>query len=253
MMKRTIAAIAITLGLVACGSGDDDTGTPVDPGDEEPGDEEPADEEPADEEPGDEEPENEEPADDDAADDDAAASGSIDALDDIPKPCRDLMADFLRDVEPIVSQVDWQAATLSDFEQVSSEFEERANEFDLATEREGCDDLQFEEDDGFGLILELADDVAPGTVPFFEFLDSMRAGVPPIDGDDDGGTASGALEDCDDAIENIERLMAEYDAFTEVPVSELAKFANMASVMMSCTPDQLSFLENPEVSDFLSR
>lgn len=231
-MKRTIAAFAITLGLVACGSGDDEAGTPVEPVSEEPADQDP-DQEPRDE----------------------PAGESVDSLDDIPERCRDLMADFLRDIEPIVGPVDWDNATLADFEQIAGEFEERSNEFDTDSGSQDCDELEFtDDDDGFGLIVELADDVAPGTVQFFEFLDTMRAGVPPTGGDDAGGEQAGAdqWEDCDDAIAAIEQLMTEHDAFAEVPVSELAKFANMGSVMTSCTPEQLEFFESSEVSDFLS-
>lgn len=248
-MKRTIATFAITLGLVACGSGDDDAGTPADPADQEAADQEPSDE-PAGEEPAGEEPAYQEPSDEPAGE-------SVDSLDDIPERCRDLMADFLRDIEPIVEPVDWANATLADFEQIAGEFEERSNEFDTDSGSQDCDELEFaDDDDGFGLIIELADDVAPGTVPFFEFLDTMRAGVTPSGGgDDDSGdeTAADQWEDCDDAIAGIERLMSEHDAFTEVPVNELAKFASMGSVMMSCTPEQLEFFESSEVSDFLSR
>ena len=245
-MKRTIAAFAITLGLVACGGGEDDAGSPADPTGGEPANEEPADQEPGDEPAGDE------PGDEPAGDE--PAGESVDSLDDIPERCRDLMADFLRDIEPIVETVDWDNATLADFEQVAGEFEERSNEFDTESGAEDCDDLEFtDDDDGFALIVELADDVAPGTVPFFEFLDVMRAGVSPTGGDDDGQTAADQWEDCGDAIAGIEQLMTEHDAFTEVPLDELAKFASMGSVMTSCTPEQLEFFDSPEVTDFLSR
>ena len=257
-MKRTIAAVAVTLGLVACGGGDDDatpateepTEEPAEvPAAEEPAAEEPATEEPA-EEPAAEEPATEEPAEEPAAEepaDDSSSGGSIDSLDDIPQECRDLMEDFLQDVEPIVEPIDWSNATLTDFEQVAADFEERASEFDTASGSEGCDELDFAEDDGFQLVVEFASDVAPGTVEFFEFLDTMRGGAA------SGEDASGALEDCDDVIAGLEQLMADYDAFSEVPVNEIAKYANMASAMMSCTPEQLQALEGEEMNDFLSR
>jgi hypothetical protein len=254
-MKRTIAAAMITIGLVACGGGDDDAGTPddtteepADAGTDEPaaepadGTDEPA-AEPTAEEPA-AEPTAEEPADEPAGD-------SIDSIDDIPEECRDLMADFLRDIEPIVEPVDWSNATLADFEQIAADFEERSAAFDTQSGAEGCDDLDFADDDGFDLVVEFADDVAPGTVPFFEFLDSMRGSVVPPE--DDEALPTGGLEDCDDAVDGIEQLMDDYDAFSEVPVSELTKYANMGMVMTSCTPEQLEFLENQDVSDFLSR
>jgi hypothetical protein len=179
----------------------------------------------------------------------APAGGSVGSLADVPEQCRELMADFLRDVEPIVAPIDWQNASLADFERIADEFQQRADDFDGdAVERE-CDALEFAaDDDGLGLIIELAEEVAPGAVAFFGFLDTMRSGMTPS-GDD----AAAPARDCGDAVALFEGWLNEYDAFSEVPISELAKLGDMAAAMSSCTPAQLSVLDSPELNDFLGR
>ncbi len=233
-MRRAAAMVAVTLGLMACGGDDDaDDGAAALPE-------------------ASETTEASEPDEPDDSDESAEGDGSrqIDSLDDIPDRCKDLMADFLRDIEPIVEPVDWSSATLADFEAIGAEFEARAGEFDTEATEAACGDLAFTgDDDGFALLIEFADDVAPDTVPFFQFLDSMRSAVTP---GGSGGSGGDSFESCDDAIATLEEWMAEYDSFTEIPVDQLMKFSSLGSVIMTCTPEQMEFLDRPDVSDFMS-
>jgi hypothetical protein len=263
-MRRTTAILATTTlalaTLTACGSGDDDAAPAATdaPATDEPATDEPAPDEPATDEPATDDPATEEPAADeevatDDTGDDESSGPVIDSLDEVPPECRDLMAGYLRDLEPIVSPVDWSNATLNEFETISGAFEARAMEFETDSAEAGCDDLNFaEDDDGFDLIIEFARDVAPGTVPFFEFLntflDSTGTG-----GDDsgDGDSASGSIATCDDAIAAIQSLMDEYDTFADVPVSDMMVMTEIGTAMMSCSPEQLDFFDSDAVNDFL--
>lgn len=261
--RRGAAALMVmALGVAACGGDDDggegaadDVGTEAAEEPEATGDE-PADEDTggAEDEPADDEA-TEPPADDEPADDGDGdgGSGNIGSIDDIPERCRDLMEDFLQEIEPIVEPIDWENASLTDFEAVAADFEGIAADFEADSANEACDDLDIDDEEGFELILEFAADVAPGTVPFFEFINSMSSGVVPSDGGDDGAAApsEGSFENCDDAIAAIEEWIATYDSMTEMPVSELSKFASMGTVMMTCTPEQLEFFDSQEVTDFL--
>lgn len=60
------------------------------------------------------------------------------------------------------------------------------------------------------------------------------------------------LQTCDDAIKFVESLLANYDAFTEVPAAELVRFTQLSSVLVTCTPEQAKFFESDELNEFLS-
>lgn len=184
--------------------------------------------------------------DDEGDDGNAAGVGTISSLNDIPERCRDLMGDFLREIEPLVSTVDWQDASLNDFEAIGEDFEAKSNEFDVRGEAEGCNDLDFAGDSEFDLMLDFAREEAPGTIEFLEFISDLGAvGA----GDDSAG--SGELESCDDGIAFMQDLVDNYDTFADVPASDLLKFQELSLVFISCTPDQLAFFDSPEVADFM--
>lgn len=285
-MKRVTATlVAVTLGLAACG-GDDDTNEAdeataeqtAEPdeaagadGDGDAGDTEATDEgadessdgddadgdgdgdaSEADEEPAADE--SSEPPADDGGDDSQNSGVSVSSLDDIPQVCKDAMADLLQELEPIVEPIDWQQATLADFEAIAAEFQTIGEEFEGRIDERECD-LDIEDEDSIDLIVEFADQEAPGTVPFWMFLDETLGAFAPDDGEDgEPGTAlpGGDFENCDQAIEFIEGLLDQYDSFQEVPVSDITKIAGISSVIMTCTPEQMEVLDSPEFNDFMS-
>ncbi len=276
-MKR-IVTMVIALGVVvgACGGGDEDSvaddpaveaesESEAAPADEDAPSEETSDEKSSDEESSDEESSDAEPSDEDVVDasdvdgdsDDAGDVGDpgdadsaqpISALSDIPERCRDLMGDFLREIEPVVSDIDWQTASLDEFQTIGDDFEARSAEFEEASEASGCNDLQFVGDSEFDLMVELADEEAPGTAGFFEFLGELGAAAGGSNGADAG---AGAFETCDDAIAYMQDLVGTYDVITEAPATELLKFQSLPTVLTTCTPEQLEYFDSPEVADFL--
>ncbi len=180
-----------------------------------------------------------------------AAAGAIRSLDDIPDECLAEMADFLRAIEPIVSATDWETATLTDFEQIAGEFEAIGNEFDASSESLGCNDLDFVDDNESDLLAEFAKDKAPGTVGFLEFISAL--GSIGSSGDDGGasGSGAGALETCAEGIEFVQGLVDNYDSLADVPAAELVKFAQISSIYLTCTPEQLDFFDSDEVVAFI--
>ncbi len=268
MRRITATLAAAALVLAACG-GDDDEPAAEDvlPASDAENDdanssgvapeEEPADE-PADE------PAGEDPADDSDSffeDDDGDDGGtiSVNSIDDVPEVCRELMAEFLRDIEPIVAPIDWDNATLADFESIADQFDEISEEFDSATEAEAaCDNIEMEDEDDFALLVEFAGDVAPGTVGFMEFISGFAtaAGEMADTGDDGTGGVMGgdgeAFETCDEALEWLQSLLDQYDSIAEVPVNQMMEIANLGSVMTTCTPEQLEILNSPEFEEFMA-
>lgn len=183
-------------------------------------------------------------ADDDSDGDTISAS----SLDDIPQVCRDLMSDFLKDIEPIVSPIDWDNATLADFETISAEFEARADQFDADSDAAGeCDNIDMEDDDSFNILIDFAQDEAPGTVGFLTFISSFVDAAASAMGDTATG---GAVETCEEAIAFMDGLMENYDSMEEVPVSELTAMADIVTVIFTCTPEQMAYFDSPEVNAF---
>lgn len=173
---------------------------------------------------------------------------TVSSIDDIPQVCQDLMADFLRDIEPIVSPIDWDNATMADFEQVGTDFEPIADKFDADSEATGqCDDIDMDEDGSLDILVEFAEQEAAGTVGFLTFLSSfMDAVVGPVTGSGDA-----AFSTCDDAIDFIDGLMNDYESSADVPMSDLTAMAGIAGVMLTCTPEQQAYFTSPEVTAYL--
>lgn len=264
-MKRTLTVIA-ALGLIAgaCGSSDgdtpaaEDTATTVAASNDD-GADDAASEPAADDPTADDAMADDAMADDGTADDGSGNDGggaTIRSINDIPKPCREAMADFLREIEPVVSGIDWENATMADFEDIGTEFQALSDDFDARSASEGCDDLNFENDDtSFDLVIEFAKDEAPGTVAFFEFLqsfigDSSIGSVDPVD-----DSASGAeISTCEDALAFMQNLIGSYDSVAEVPMSELLKFTDISTTAYTtCTPAQLEFFDSDEFTAFFDQ
>jgi hypothetical protein len=184
----------------------------------------------------------------DTVDDIGSETGSdvITSFDDIPQECLDLTADFLRAIEPLVSPIDWENGTMSDFETVAPAFEAEAEAFDLAS-AEACGSIDLEED-GLGVIIELAAEVAPGSVAFLQFLDALQNAALGIDPTTDD--APQAFETCAEAIEFIDELVNEYPTINDVPMVDMLQVADIGTIFMSCTPEEQTFFESPEVNAF---
>ena len=271
-MKRLMTAVAaLTLVVAACGGGDDSTSGTTD--DESTADAttseitEPSaddtdtagaddDDAPPVEPDDDSEDDSEDDANvddanvDDADDDDADVAGGpeIRSISDMPPACRDAMAEWLRAIEPVVSPVDWEGATMADFEEIALEFETMSDEFETAISNAGCDDLNFVDDSEDDILIDFARSEAPGAVGFLEFLNQMRLGVQP---DDDGTLATGDIETCEDAIDFLQGLMDDYDSIASVPAAELLKVPAISALFASCTPEQLEFFDNADLEEFM--
>lgn len=253
---RRVLAVLFTFALVvaACGGDDDDdvgattgeTPAQTSEGDTDDGDMADPPESPVVDEAMDDE------AMDDDEDDDPVTVGGFD---EIPAVCRDLMEQFLKDIEPIVAPIDWDNATINDFETIAAQFDPIADDFDVATEATGqCDDIELDDAENFALLLDFAAQVAPGTVGFLSFLDDFTSGVGATSDDDGDGLGSGdaAFDDCAGAVSWLMTLVAEYDSVAEVPVSDVLEISGLGAVVGTCTPEQLEYIQSPEVQDFLA-
>ena len=187
---------------------------------------------------------------DDEIEDDDSSSVKVGSIDDIPEVCRELMADFLREIEPVVSEVDWDNASMADFEAVSLEFEPIADEFDAATEAEAeCNDIELEDDENFALLVDFAKDEAPGSVGFLTFLNELMTS---FDEAMEPTTGDGSLATCQDAMDFVQELADEHDSINTVPIDQLTQMTELTTAMFTCSQEELEFFNNPEIAEFLA-
>lgn len=237
--RLRIGSIAFALVLTAgCGSGDDEPAAEPAP--------EPAPEttdEPAPETTAEPAPE----ADGDPADDGLV---TVDDLSDLPDGCVELFVEFMTEIEPSVEDIDWESATLADLSAVGEEVQAASGDFGTRSTELGCEQYDPEsEDTVYRELLELARREAPGAVGFYEFLNSLA---------EDAGTPVAPTEesatDCADAIETIERFVAEYDSYNDIPMSELEVLGrSMTTVTGACTLEEgAEFFERADIAEFFT-
>ena len=168
----------------------------------------------------------------------------IDDFGDVPAECRDALADFLRTIEPVVSDIDWDTATMADFEQISTELEDEGTAFDAATE--DCGDFDFASDEeSLQAMIEFAEEEAPGTVGWLEFVGAFA-----FPGDDNAAAAM----TCEDAIAYFDELIAGgATTMSSLPVSELADITAVLNVITTdCDFEVMDeFLSREDVTAFL--
>jgi hypothetical protein len=191
---------------------------------------------------------------------------TVDDINDIPDECLDIFGDFLKEIEPVVKDVDWENADLSAMEGIGSQLDSVASGMDDEMTKAGCDKYELSDDASLDTLIDIAKDKAPGTVAYFEFIKKMQESfaditVPPSDGGDtadDGGDNAGDTSDlptdCDGAKDYIRGLMDKYDSMMDMPVSELTAVGTVTGTLTSaCSPNDLQeFYGDPDVQAFMS-
>jgi hypothetical protein len=187
----------------------------------------------------------------------------VDSIKDIPKECLDIFGDYLKQIEPVVKDVDWSQADVSTLEDIGSQLGSVGSSMDDDMKAAGCDKYNLSGDVDMDELIDIAKDKAPGTVAYFEFLETLSEGIggittaPPTTGDDTGGgdTGGGAAgdlpTDCDGAKAYIEDAMGKYDTMTDMPVSELTTLSQVMGVITAQCPANDHFFTRDDVTQFL--
>jgi len=171
----------------------------------------------------------------------------VQGLDEMPAECVDLMTDFLVQVEPVVSEVDWKTATSNEFQTIAEQLDEEFSDFDAQTTSAGCDAYDFGDDaDSLTAMIGLAEQKAPGVIGWLEFLGTLSS--------DPASGVADAPSTCDDAIAYIEQVMADTPAMGEVPISDMAVLGQAMSVISNdCDPQRSAdFIARADVTDFMA-
>lgn len=183
---------------------------------------------------------------------DSTVEGSDDTItvsdfSDMPPECIDLLASFLKKIEPTVSDIDWEKATLADFEAFNTQFEADSASFDAETAAAGCDkyDLDTSDEKQFEQMTALAAAEAPGTIGFISFLSSLASSA--------AGSSEPVPTDCAGTIAAIEPFLAK-GTMQQLTMAELTRVGSlMTAVSTNCTPEEATaFYDRDDVSAFVS-
>jgi hypothetical protein len=171
---------------------------------------------------------------------------SVEDFGDMPPKCIELLATFLKQIEPTVSAIDWEKATLGDFEEFSTQFQAESDSFDAQTAAAGCDkyNLTGSDDKQFEQMAELAAEEAPGTLGFITFLSSLSTSQT---------AASNSLPaDCAGTIDAIEPYLAK-GTMQDLTVAEVGVVGQlMGAVNTKCTPEEATaFFGRDDVTAFV--
>jgi hypothetical protein len=160
-----------------------------------------------------------------AGDDGTIVVGSIDEL---PQECVDALADFLQAIEPAVSEIDWDAATVADFEAVSEEIADEGDAFDATG---ACGEFDLGDDEAIQSLIDFAEEEAPGVIGWLEFIQEVST-------PSDTGAAA-ELTTCDDAIAYMEDLLGDGVSIDDLPAADFAQASTALDVIFSeCTEEQ---------------
>ena len=172
---------------------------------------------------------------------------TVDNFGDMPPKCIELLGSFLKKIEPTVSKVDWDTATLADFEEFGKQFQTETDAFDSQTAAAGCDkyNLSGSDEKQFEQMAELASAEAPGTLGFINFLGALSASATATDGS--------IPTDCAGTIALIEPYLANgtMKDLTMAQITTLGQLMN--GISENCTSEEASaFFARADVSAFIS-
>jgi hypothetical protein len=172
---------------------------------------------------------------------------SVSDFGDMPPQCIDLLSTFLKQIEPTVSKIDWETATLADFESLGDSFQKESDAFDTQSSSAGCNkyNLTGSDADQLKQVVELAAKEAPGTVPFLAFLGSLT---------DTTASADSVPADCQADIAQIETYLGKGTTLKDLTMTEVTKFGKlMTAVTDNCTAEESqAFANRDDVTAFIS-
>lgn len=168
-----------------------------------------------------------------ATDDSSEPTITVENFGDMPPKCIELLSTFLKKIEPTVSEVDWDTATLGEFEDFGDQFKTESDAFDAQTAAEGCDKYSLTGSDEKQLeqMSELAAAEAPGTIGFIKFLGALSVAATANAGD--------LPKDCASTITAIEPFLANGGTMKDLTMTEVTRLGQlMPAIGTNCTSEE---------------
>lgn len=168
-------------------------------------------------------------------------------LSDMPQECIDAFVAYLQAIEPVVQGFDFATATMDDMEAMGTELETATAAQTAEMESLNCPDVDASDEEVFAAMIDIAQREAPGTVAYFEWIQSFAASA----GEEGGLSSSG---DCETDIETMEAFIAEKETMGNLTFAELTGFGElMTGITTECTGARVEeFFAQPEVEAFMN-
>lgn len=170
------------------------------------------------------------------------SAGTVDFA-DMPQECIDAVVGYLRAIEPAVEDVDFDTTTGEELEAMGTELDALSEDYTTAIEDLDCPDPSGSDEDAFAAIIELAEQEAPGTVGYLQWVQGLATGF----GD---AEVSG---DCETDISALRAIIEENSSMSDLTMTEVVQVGSLvASVSTACTPERAEeFFAEPDVAAFL--
>jgi hypothetical protein len=172
---------------------------------------------------------------------------TVDNFGDMPPKCIELLSTFLKKIEPTVSEIDWDKATLADFEAFSDSFQTESDAFDTQTEEAGCNkySLSGSDDTQFQQMSALAAAEAPGTLGFIKFLGALSSAATDSAGD--------VPTDCAGTIAAIEPFLKDGKTMKDLTMAEVTRLGQlMPAISTNCTAEEAAaFYAREDLNTFI--
>lgn len=172
---------------------------------------------------------------------DTTDSGSVGSFSDMPQECLDAFDDFLREIEPLVADIDFVNSTTAELETMQVELD--AASASLNEETASCPELDMDTEESFAAMIDYARNVAPGTVPYLEYAMSFLSEMPTA------GTG-----DCETDIDSFMEFVNSGTPMNDLTLSEVQTVSGLlASISASCSAERYTeVVADPAVSEFLA-
>jgi hypothetical protein len=171
-----------------------------------------------------------------------ASRGTVDFA-DMPEECIDALVGYLQAIEPAVEGIDFEATTGADLETLGTELAELSEDYTTTIEDLDCPDPAGSDEEAFAAIIELAEQNAPGTVGYLQWVQSSMAGF-------EGAEVSG---DCEADISALRAIIDENSSMSDLSMTEVVQVGSLvASVSTNCSADRAEeFFAESDVAAFL--
>jgi hypothetical protein len=171
----------------------------------------------------------------------------VDDFGDMPPKCIELLGTFLKQIEPTVSAIDWDTATLGDFEEFEDSFKAKSDAFDAQTAAEGCDKYSLTGTDQTQLeqMTDLAAAEAPGTLGFIKFLGALTTAAT--------ANADALPTDCIGTIAAIEPFLAQGGTMKDLTMAEVTELGQLLpTIGTNCTAEEAAaFYARDDLNAFI--
>ena len=180
-----------------------------------------------------------------ASEEETATTNETVDLADMPQECIDAFVQYLQAIEPVVAGFDFETASIDDMEAIGTELDAVSAEQTTEMDSLDCPDPSGTDEESFAAMIDIAEREAPGTVPYFRWIESFAASF----GGEGGLTSSG---DCETDIEALEAIIAENETMGDLNGPEFAEATSLLlAITTECPPARAEeFFALPEVEAF---